>query len=104
MDATIPQLPRFCPSGLPQHLVQRSNNRSWCIDSELAREITSSMFKNPALANERVKDQVEAAYDRRVKPGKIRRPKTTEKSYLILFILIVTDPISKPTFSRSACR
>lgn len=27
------RLPRFCPSGLPQHLVQRGNNRSICFAS-----------------------------------------------------------------------
>jgi putative transposase len=24
------RLPRFCPSGLPQHIIQRGNNRSIC--------------------------------------------------------------------------
>ncbi len=28
------RLPRFCPAGLPQHLIQRGNNRSVCFASE----------------------------------------------------------------------
>lgn len=29
------RLPRFCPAGLPQHLIQRGNNRSACFASEI---------------------------------------------------------------------
>jgi len=28
------RLPRFCPAGLPQHIIQRGNNRSTCFASE----------------------------------------------------------------------
>ena len=28
------RLPRFCPAGLPQHIIQRGNNRSICFASD----------------------------------------------------------------------
>lgn len=49
------------------------------LDNELAVEITSSINKGMALGSERFKDEVEELYGRRVKPGKIGRPKKVEK-------------------------
>ncbi len=49
------------------------------LDSKFAEEVTLSISKGMALGSDRFKDEVEAIYGRRVKPGVTGRPKKSNK-------------------------
>ena len=50
------------------------------IDGELLSDVREALNKGLALGSERFRDEVEVLYGRRVKPGKMGRPKSTRES------------------------
>ena len=91
----MPRPPRYPLIGVPQHVIQRGNNRqpTFFIEDDFRfyleylkgaatnhhcglQEIRESLNQCRVLGSERFKDEIEAALSRRVRPGKPGRPKT----------------------------
>ena len=49
-EATMARLPRFCPPGIPQHVIQRGNNRGLCFASEQDFSVYAKWLKDYSQA------------------------------------------------------
>ncbi len=45
----MPRLPRICPAGIPQHIIQRGNNRQICFTSDADFANYSNYLKDAAV-------------------------------------------------------
>ena len=80
----MPRWARVRHADVPQHEIQRGNNRAQAayqalfrhqMDEALLKAIRESVNSRTALSNERFKDEIEATLARSVRPGTPGRPR-----------------------------